>query len=799
MTSRTEPYHLPHRWPGLLVSGLCLLALLLPGCTATKFLKEGETFYDGAVLNFETPQGRVRKARLEENLNDLIEPKPNGKFLGNRPGAWFYYIAGTPKKKKGGLRNFIRNKLGNQPVLLKDATPERTARLLQGETRNEGYFFSTVSQKVETKGKASKVIYNIVLYRPYRLRNIVYPKGHDSTYARIFHKLYEESLLDSNQRYDLNRLKTEQERIEREVENEGFYYFDDRYLLFEADSTVGKRKVDIQLRMEEDVPQRARRIYRIDKVNVYPDYTLSLDTVPQTTAAEIIKVEGGYNYIDRRHNFRPHIITRVINLQHGKIYSREAQELTLSHLMGLGAFKFVNVKFDESPRKDSSLLNANIYLTPLRKKSVRAEVQAVSKSNNFVGPGVTLTFTNRNFLRGAELFQFKLHAAYEWQISNQTSGALNSIETGFEASLTVPRFITPIRIDYSSLRYLPKTQFKTAFNLQNRVGYFRLSSFNVGYGYNWQETAAKSHELFPIDITFVRTDKTSALFEQLLKEAPVLANSFENQFIVGTRYSFTLNTQIKDNMVQKYRVEEIRHHNFYLNFDADVAGNLLHTIQKQFNRDAEEPYKIFDAPYSQFLRGAIDVRHYWDLGDHNRLVTRVATGIGYAFGNATTMPYIKQFSIGGSNSIRAFPARSIGPGTYDIRAAMDTAANKTRFIDQRADIKIEGNMEYRFDIIKALKGAVFVDAGNIWLMRADSTRSGGEFHRSGFLKQVAVGTGLGLRMDFSFFVLRLDAAFPLRKPYLPEHERWVFRDIDFGSSRWRSDNLVFNIAIGYPF
>jgi hemolysin activation/secretion protein len=289
------------------------------------------------------------------------------------------------------------------------------------------------------------------------------------------------------------------------------------------------------------------------------------------------------------------------------------------------------------------------------------------------------------------------------------------------------------------------------------------------------------------------------LFENLLKEAPVLANSFENQFIVGTRYSFTLNTQIKDNMVQKYKVEEVRHHNFYLNFEADVAGNLLHAVQKQFNRDAEEPYKIFNTPYSQFVRGALDVRHYWDLSGHHRLVTRVTTGIGYAFGNATTMPYIKQFSIGGSNSIRAFPARSIGPGTYDVRAAMDTTANKTRFIDQRADIKIEGNMEYRFDIIKALKGAVFVDAGNIWLMRADSSRAGGEFHRSGFLKQVAVGTGLGLRMDFSFFVLRLDVAFPLRKPYLPENERWVIRDIDFASSRWRSDNLVFNIAIGYPF
>jgi outer membrane protein insertion porin family len=782
----------------MLALGLCLLVLLLPGCTATKFLKEGETFYDGAVLNFETPQGRVRKARLEENLNNLIEPKPNGKFLGNRPGAWFYYIAGTPKKKKGGLRNFIRNKLGDEPVLLKDVTPERTAKLLQGETRNEGYFFSTVTQKVETKGKSSKVIYNIVLYRPYRLRNIVYPKGRDSTYARIFRKLEEETLLDSNQRYDLARLKAEQERIEREVENEGFYYFDDRYLVFEADSTVGKRKVDLQLRMEDDVPPRARRIYRLGEVNVYPDYTLTLDTVPSTDSAEVIKIDG-YNYIDRKHKFRPEIITGVINLKRGETYSREAQELTLNHLMGLGVFKFVNVKFDELPREDSSMLKADVYLTPLRKKSLRAEVQAVSKSNNFVGPGATLTFTNRNFLRGAELFQLKLHSAYEWQISNQSNGALNSFEAGFEASLTVPRFITPFRIDYSSLRYLPKTQFKAAFNLQNRVGYFRLSSFNVGYGYNWQETASKTHELFPVDITFVRTDKRSQLFEDKLKAAPVLANSFENQFIVGTRYSFTYNSQIKDNMLQKYEVQEVRNHNFYVNFDADVAGNLLHAIQKQFNRDAEEPYTIFNSPYSQFVRGSIDVRHYWDFDEHNRLATRLTTGVGYAFGNSTTMPYIKQFSIGGSNSIRAFPARIIGPGTYNVLDAPVDTTNTTRFIDQRGDIKIEGNMEYRFDIIKALKGAVFVDAGNIWLMRADSSRAGSEFRRTEFLKQIAVGTGVGLRMDFSFFVLRLDVAFPLRKPYLPENERWVLRDIDFGSSRWRSDNLVFNIAIGYPF
>jgi outer membrane protein insertion porin family len=788
------------------VTRLFFLALLIGGigstlvsCTATKFLKEDETFYEGADMRFEMPQGRIRrKPTLEKELDTYITPRPNKKLLGSRPGVWFYYIAGTPKKEKGGLRNFIRNKLGAKPVLLSDATPQRTAQMLQGQIRNEGYFGSTVTHDIETRGKKSTVIYNITLYKAYRLRNIEYPQVKDSVYRKIISSLYEESLLDSNQRYDLERMQAEQERIERAVENWGIYYFDDRYLVFEADSTVGKRKVDLELKLEPDIPDRARKIYSLDTISVFPNYTLTTDTTKLKQQKETYL--NGYNYVDDKNSFRPEIITRVINLRKGKIYSREAQELTLSHLMGLGVFKFVNIKFSESPRTDSSLLKAYIYLTPLKKNSLRAEVQAVSKSNNFVGPGITLSFTNRNFLRGAELLQLKLHTAYEVQLNRQTSGPLNSFEAGVEASLTVPRFISPIRIDYSSSRFLPKTQFKLGVNIQNRVSYFRLNTFNIAYGYNWRENEMKSHELFPIDINFIQTI-TTPKFDTLLLNNKLLASSFADQFIIGTRYSYTLNTQLSRKLVDKFEEQRIKPHTFYLNASTDVAGNLIYAIQHQFkkNGEAQEPYQIFNAPYSQYVRGEIDFRHYWQFDEHNKLASRVVFGSGYALGNSTTMPYIKQFSIGGSNSIRAFPARSIGPGTYNVRT--DTSASKDArlFIDQRGDIKIEANVEYRFDIFKSLKGAVFTDAGNIWLNKDDSTRQGGKFRKESFMKEFAVGAGVGLRMDFSFFVLRLDVAFPIRKPYLPENERWVIRDIDFRRSEWRKENLIFNIAIGYPF
>jgi outer membrane protein assembly factor BamA len=793
------------------------MALLLSGCTATRYLPPGETFYNGAEIDFQMPQGPVRRrGTIETEMQEYIVPQPNDKILGARPWVWLYYVAGTPKKEKG-IRNFLKKKIGQAPVLLKDATPDRTAKLLASYLNNEGYFESKVVPEVKKGKTQSTVIYHTELHREYRLRTIVYPKGRDSTYAAVLRPLREKSILRPNIRYDLERLQAEQERIEEEVENVGFFYFDDRYLIFEADSTVGEKKVDLTLRLEKDIPPRARKIYRLDKINVFPNYVLSTDTLPgkgfDTTTV------NNYHYIDNKHAFRPRVITDVINLKKGELYSREAREFSLSHLMGLGTFKFVNIKFSESPRTDSAMLDAQILMTPLKKKSLRAEIQATSKSNNFVGPGVAFTFTNRNFLRGAELFQLKLTSAYEVQISKQVSEPVNSLELGLESTLTIPRFISPIKIDYKSSRYLPKTQIKAAFNIQNRVRYYRLSSINLGYGYNWRESAAKSHELFPVDIAYVQTHKTDE-FESLLETNTVLANSFVNQFIVGTRYSYILNTQLSQEVAQKYERRRFREHNFYFNGNIDVAGNLLNTVQRTAGIDpgleqgGRKVHTLFNSPYSQYVRGDIDFRYYWQWARHSKLATRAVAGVGYAYGNSRTMPYIKQFAIGGSNSIRAFPARSIGPGSYMLD--LDNAF----FIDQRGDIKLEANAEYRFDIIKSFKGAVFVDAGNIWLMRPDpkddtTRRVGGEFQRKSFINEIAVGTGLGFRMDFSFFVLRLDIAFPLRKAVqLPEEKesvriddedrarqrwKWVINDIDFTRPGWRSDNLIFNIAIGYPF
>ena len=780
------------------------ILILLSGCTAMKFVPENRVLYTGSEIEL-VPEGRLRaKKRIKELLDANILPKPNTTILGMRPGLWFFYKAGNPANT--GLRRFMKNKLGQAPVYMSDIDDEHIAQILEAHLINNGFFRSEVSSKVDVKGKKGRVTYTARVHRPYRIRDISFPRM-DTLFTNI-DSVKNDSYIRPRQRYNLERLKAEQERIEEALENLGFYYFDDRHLIFEADSTVGRRQVDLTLALEAGVPEKAKRIYRIGQVRIYPDYTLSSDTT--TYRMDTLMIDG-YQYIDRNETYRPETITKVINFRPGEIYKNQDREYTLQHLMSLGSFKFVDIRFHES-EQDSFLLNTSIFLTPHLKKSIRGEVQMVSKSNNFVGPGVTLRFTNRNFLGGSEQFQITANTSYEVQVSRNVPNPLNAFEFGIESGLSIPRIISPLKIYYPSRRYLPTTEVSLGFRLQQRIGFFRLNSFNLSAGYVWRENTLKTHELYPIDISYVQLGRRTEEFENLLTRNRYLASSFENQFIIGSRYSYTLNTQLNEERESDFKEREFERSQFYFNGTVDVAGNLVNLVQSQFRGGEEGPMKIFGTPYSQFVRGEIDVRYYFNFDKRNKLATRLNVGAGYAYQNSTTMPYIKQFSVGGSNSIRAFPARTIGPGTYYVYNEFppvetpdeDDTRNTRVFIDQRADLKLEGNAEFRFDIISFLKGAVFLDAGNIWLIREDTIRGsaerpGGKFRKDHFLKELAVGTGVGLRMDFNFFVLRFDLAFPLRKPWLPENDRWVFDEIDLRSRSWRSDNLILNIAIGYPF
>ena len=790
----------PHTRGTLSLVFSVVLIVMLAGCTAMRLVPENKVLYAGSDIDL-VPEGKVTaKKQIKELLDANILPKPNTSILGMRPGLWFFYKAGTPEKK--GLRSFMKNKLGQAPVYMEDIDAEQIAGVLEAHLINNGFFHANVTSEVSIEGKKGTVVYTAHVQRPYRIRDITFPRM-DTLFTNI-DSVREDSYIKANQRYNLERLKAEQERIEQALENLGFFYFDDRHLIFEADSTVGDRPVDLMLSLEPGVPEKAKRIYRIGRVNVVPGYTLADDTLSASRDTTIV---DGYHYIDKYDNYRPETITKVINFRPGNIYRNIDREYTLRHLMSLGSFKFVDIRFEESAQ-DTFLLNTSIYLTPHLKKSIRAEAQLVSKSNNFVGPGFSLRFTNRNFLRGSERFEITANTSYEVQVSRKIPDPLNAFEFGVESRLSVPRILSPLNIHYPSRRYLPTTEFGLGFRLQQRIGFFRLNSFNLSAGYTWRENTLKTHELYPVDISYLRLGHQSEEFKTLLATNPFLAGSFQNQFIIGSRYSYTLNTQVNEERLNQFQAREFERSQFYFNGNVDIAGNLMNLLQtKLSDEETGDPTKIFGTVYSQFVRAETDFRYYLNFDKHNKLATRIVVGAGYAYGNSEHLPYIKQFAVGGSNSIRAFPARSIGPGTFNINDEIppeetgenEAVRDKRVFIDQRADMKLEASAEYRFDIIGFLKGAVFLDAGNIWLIRQDEKRPGGLFRKDEFLKQLAVGTGAGLRLDFNFFLLRFDLAFPLRKPWLPENERWTQDEIDFLSPAWRSDNLILNIAIGYPF
>ena len=757
---------------------VCFFIFLISGCSNIKYLPEGEELYTGADLEVNSDEKIHDKSDLKEELENRITPPPNETFLGIlQPRLWFYNVAGEPERK--GFRYWLKNKLGRPPVFFSAVSPKTTAELLQDELYNRGYFNAEVNYNIKRKNKKATVEYIADIHRPYTINEIFFP-GRDTEIDKQIKQSQENSILIKGEIYSLQKLIEERERIDNEVKDNGFFYFSPDFLLFRVDSTIGQRQVNIYLTVKPDAPPPALKVYEINDIYINADY--SEEKRHQDTI-----LYNGYYYISSYNLFNPKVITGSVFLEKGQKYSLEKHDLTLNRLMGLGVFKFVNIRFREVDTTNTGLLNAYIFLTPLRKISLRLELRAVTKSNNFAGPGFSASLRNRNLLKGAELYVINLQSSYETQISGQQSG-LNSYDLGLENELFVPRFITPFKITNISSRFVPKTRINLGYQLLNRVQYFRLNSFRFSYGYTWNEIATKKHEYNPFAINFVQVGQTTPIFQAILENNPILRRSFEKQLIMGSTYSYTYNNQI----------EQERRNHTYFRGNIDIAGNAIAFAQSLAYKEkptTENPYKILGLAYSQYVKFDIDFRYYLNLSDKNSLVRRVLVGIGIPYGNSTTLPYVKQFYIGGTNSLRSFRTRSLGPGTYHP----DNSETSNLFIDQTGDIKLETNMEYRFDITNMFKGALFTDAGNIWQLYENVNTPGGKFEWKTFYQEIAVGFGAGLRIDISFFVLRFDLAFPLRKPYFQYGDRWVVDKINFGSPTWRKENLVLNIAIGYPF
>jgi outer membrane protein insertion porin family len=758
-----------------------LSVIVITGCSNTRYLAEDQVLYTGADLEIRSEVPVPDAGNLEDELADVIRPEPNRRFLGfYKLRLWFYNIAGEPRGR--GLRYWMKNSLGEPPILLDAVDPSSTTNLLINRAQNSGFFNVRAEYEILYKKKSAQLRYIVYPESPFRYREIHFPDP-DSELTREIERTEEETILRSGRIYKLSDLREERLRIDMALKDRGFYYFNPDFVQFVADSTIGNNGVDLYLIVGQDTPLPARRRYIINDIYLLPDYSLGggMDHEPSDTVDT-----GGIRIISRSNRFRPGILVGSVFLSNGEYYNRHEHRLTINRLMGLGTFRYVNLRFVDSDHNGSPALDAYIYLTPVEENSLRIELRAVSKSNDFAGPGLSAGYRNRNFLKGAELFTADISSGFETQVGGGQSG-ISSYEIGFETELQIPRIISPFGISATRSMYVPRTKLKFGYNVLNRVDVFRLNSFKFEFGYAWAPRAYIRHEFNPIAVNFVKPGSFSPEFESILTLNPPLRRSFEQQFIIGSTYSFFYNNQID---VQ-------RRNHLYLNLNFDVSGNSLYLVHRLSGNDQptdDRPYTLFGSPYSQYIRGDIDIRYYVRVGRQARYITRLIAGIGLPYGNSSTLPYVKRFFIGGTNSIRAFGARTLGPGSF-----IPEDTQSAYFVDRTGDMRIELNAEYRFPLVSIFKGALFIDAGNIWLLRDNPEMPGAQFQADAFLDEIAVGAGCGIRLDASFFVLRFDVAFPIRKPFLPKDERWMLGEIDFGSARWRKDNLVFNIAIGYPF
>ncbi|BAV10337.1 surface antigen [Filimonas lacunae] len=749
--------------------------VLACACSNTKYLKGNQQLYTGATVKIESTGKVPNKKELKNELSGLLRPEPNSSFLGLKIKLWAYNIAGNPTGK--GLRYWLKYKFGEPPVLASLSAFEKNRAILQNRLENRGYFGDTVTFDTSVKSRRAYVTYTAAVRDQYQLGKVTF-KLDSSELGKGIARTTRRSRLRPGNPYDLETIKEERTRIDNRLKQKGFYYFNEDYLLAKADSTVGDSKVDIAMQVKPEMPTKAGLPYRINDIYVYTDYD-ARDTAFRPRGTTHI---GGYTIIDPEHKFKPQIFNRTLIFDSGDLYNREAHNLSLNRLTTLGVFKYVKARFREVPNAKQPLLNVYYYLTPTEKKSIRFEASALTKSNNANGGEVSVNWRHRNLLKGAELFVVSTYAGLEQQLSGQGNIATRRI--GATVSISVPRLITPFVQFNTNSGFVPKTKAELGYEIYNRSNQYTLTSSKATFGYIFKESAQKEHTLNLVSINYVKPTDITPEFQAQLDTNITLARSIERQFIIGTNYNFNLNTQINPNR---------KRNNFYFNGNIDLSGNLLGAITGA-NIDKGKERQIFNTPFSQYTKLEADFRHYLSFGKFNQFVSRITAGVGFAYGNSSTLPFIKQFFAGGVNDIRAFRSRSLGPGTY-------YAGNRAEvgFLpDQPGDVKIEMNAEYRAKLFSIVRGALFIDAGNIWTRQADTARRGSQFSKD-FLKEMAVGVGAGLRFDISILILRLDLAFPIRKPWLPENERWVIKNIDLGNSKWRKDNLVFNLAIGYPF
>lgn len=768
------------KWLGLFIF---IIVSLFSGCSTTKNLPEGEVLYTGIkdieILNED--KSEAGEMTIEEVEAALSYP-PNNALLGSSSirtplpiGLWVYNAF---VNKEGKVGKWIFKKLAAKPVLISTVNPEVRTKVAKNLLNEYGYFNGESSFKVipdEKNPKKAKISYSVTMNQPYHLDSIRYMHIRHQADSIVDANI-DKSLLRKGENFNVVNLQSERERISELLRDNGYYYFRPDFITYQADTLLSPGKVALRVLPKDDLPLTAKRQWRLGDISVW------LNGYQGETPTDSIMYKNMKIHYEGKLRVRPSIIYNRLYFKPGELYSQDEQEKTQTALSRLGIFRYAELRYtprDTTRQQDTLDLSINtVYDLPL---DGELELNVTAKSNDQVGPGAIFSVSKRNMFGGGETFGVKLRGSYEWQTGNKLDGGnskINSYELGITTTLTFPRVLFPT-FGKRDMNFPASTTFRIYADQMNRARFFKLLAFGGDASYEFQPSATSHHSITPFKLTYNLLQRTTHEFDSITSENKALKKSLQDQFIPAMSYTYT------------YDDSPIAHKRHHLWWQGSItqAGLLLNSIYAiAGNKFSKEDKNLLGNRFAQFIKGTAEIRYNYDLGDKHKLVGRMMAGAIYSYGNARTSPYNEQFYIGGANSIRAFTIRSIGPGRF----YQNSENNRYAYIDRTGDIKFEANIEYRFPILGDLHGATFIDSGNIWLLRDDHERTGGRLKWGSFLKDLALGTGFGLRYDMDFIVIRFDVGIGLHLPY------------DTGKSGYYNipnfkDGMGYHFAIGYPF
>lgn len=802
--SKDDLYGYVKQKPNRKLLGLNTIHLLKRGSIGKKGLLTDGSGYPLYLIinNFANPKRELkRKIRRDERFAKKML-QYNGNSKGKKQNK-------EPKKHKT-LGEFLMN-IGEAPSLIDSNKTNRSVNQILSYLNNKGYFGSTVDDTVIypqlQKNRRQKAIQCYIIHpsQPYTLRSIAWDiKDEGIAIAIVSDTATEYCQIKRNMNYDFDSFEAERDRITKLLKNKGYYKFSKDYIRFSIDSTLGSHQADVQITINKQELKlndssfanvnhqqfTIRNIYiksLFDLQQLREDKDISnYDTTLYRNLLFLRNKDSIYGTnIEKTLKFKPYILEQRISFRKDIIFRQLDYETTYRQLTNLRVFR--QVVIDPIEVGDNKL-DMYIKLFPFSKQSYTAQFEGTTNSGSNLGIGGSVSYENNNLYGGAEILRLGIKGGTEVQqtinaSSNSENLGFNTIQIGADASLNIPREFFPFSLLVNKKKLPEKmttqdrrTVFLSSFNYQSRSDYDRTLA-NVSYGYTFKYLKNGKISFFPIELNIVKVKPKAGLLELLQNPDPLLQYRFTDHLIQNLRITYILNKQKNNN-------GDI----LFLKIDGESSGLLLREFFElsNINPDANGSYEFAKIPFSHYIRLFADGRFNKAIGAYQRLVGRSALGIGLPLSNYPTLPLEKSFYSGGANGIRAWEARTLGPGSYIIPSDQKYA--------QFGDIQLEYNLELRFRITKTLNGAAFIDGGNIWILKKDSSRPNADFSfkKMNFLNDLAFGPGLGLRYDLSFFIVRLDWAFKLRDPSYPIGERWYNP-----SQRKLSSNL--NFGIGYPF